>query len=223
MTAMNPSGALSDDMLETLRVTPPDTGDITDDLSQQGVTSMRSITDQAQIASREPVNEGEVVFPNGRRVKISDLNIDMEYMAGDHTSIFADTARFLKNPIPGAMYVWAKKDDPAALAKVRGHLYRRVELDELKEDIDLPISVIESVTTHKTAGKKEYVAMYDVQLMEVLPEAVKRLYKLPAAQAVMKQAGNVPFRQLSERVKDLTGGRASVEMTRKEVRSPVGE
>jgi hypothetical protein len=196
-----------------------DDGDVTQSFSDQAVTSLRKLT-----ATPEQINQkaedGYVVFPNGRKVRISDLNLDHEYLSGDHSSIFADTAKFLKDPMPGAMYVWAKKDDPQAAAKVRSHLYRRVELDELKDDIDLPIAQYE-LTTHKNAGKKAYAQMFDVQLMEVTPEAVKRLYKLPAAQAIMKQAGHAPFNALREQVKEMTKGQASVEMTRKEVLSPI--
>jgi hypothetical protein len=218
MTAMNPklTGEQADLLLNDAGI---ETGDVTEDFSQQAVTSLRNLTaTPEQIANRaEP---GYVVFPNGRKVKISDLNLDHEYLAGDHKSIFADTAKYMKDPLPGAMYVWAKKDDPLAAAKVRSHLYRRVELDELKDDIDLPISQYELVT-HKNAGKKAYAQMFDVQLMEVTPEAVKRLYKLPAAQAIMKQAGGAPFERLKDQVKELTRGQASVEYTRKEVLSPI--
>lgn len=191
-----------------------------DDLSQQGAAAARG-ANQQQISDR--VQSDEVVFPNGRKVKVADLNLDHEYLSGDHSSIFADTSKFLKNPMPGAMYVWAKANDPRALAKVRAHQYRRVELDELLDDIDLPISAVEALTTHKNAGAKKYVQMFDVQLMEVPPEAVKRLYKLPAAHAIMKAAGNLPFDALKNRVEELTRGQATVEVTRKEVLSPITE
>lgn len=193
---------------------------INDDLSTQGVASMRSLESQARAVS-EGVVDGEVVFPNGRRMKVSDLNLDHEYLSGDHSSIFADTAKYLRDPIPGAMYVWAKANDPNALSKVRQHLYRRVELDELKDDVDLPISAVEQLSTHKTAGQKHYVQMYDVQLMEVPPEAVKRLYKLPAAQAIMKAAGNLPFDQLKRQMGEMSKGGVQLEYTRKEVLSPI--
>jgi hypothetical protein len=219
--------ALTDEERETLKA-----GGIVDDLSTQGASEGRRLAEQAQGASHR-LAPGTVAFPNGRIVRVEDLDIDHEYLAGNYTSIFADTAKYLKNPLPGAMYVWAKKDDPNALAKVRSHLYRRVELDELVDDCDLPVSMLEgqeSTTTapqkpntHPTAGKKNYVVMYDVQLMEVRPEAVKRLYGLPAIQAKAKMLANMPLQQLKGQVEDLTGKRATVEYDSKVVHRPVGE
>lgn len=214
MSTSGAMGAQPTDELEALA-----RSGINDDLATQGVTSMRSLQAQAETASR--ASDGYVYYPNGGRRKVSDLNLDHEYTSGDHSSIFVDTAKYLKSPLPGAMYVWAKANDPNALGKVRQHLYRRVELDELKDDVDLPISAVEAMTTHANAGKKQYVQMYDVQLMEVPPEAVRKLYHLPAAQAIMKAAGNLPFDQLKQQVSDMTRGQASIEYTRREVMSPI--
>ncbi len=203
---------------------------INDDLSTQAVAQGRRLEEQASHASRE-LQPGQLAFPNGRIVNVEDLDLDHAYITGNYTSIFADTAKYMKSPLPGAMYVWAKKDDPHALSKVRSHLYRRVELEELHDDCDLPISIVvaeqtvpgSKPNTHTTAGKKNYVVMFDVQLMEVGPEAVKRLYKLPAAQAQIRALGNIPLQQFRDRVKDVTKGGAQVEFESKVVRRPIGE
>ena len=148
-------------------------------------------------------DEAYTVLPGGRRAAISQF-IDHDYIPGEHSSIFADATKFMKEVKPGCKYVWAAKHDPGTFAKVRAQMYRPVQKDEIRDDTATPIE------THKMAGK-EYVGVYDVILMEVPERAVKQLYQWPEAQAVMKTAQGTAFQNLKGRLEGETGGKVTAE------------
>jgi hypothetical protein len=156
-------------------------------------------------------------------VKLSTF-VDHEYLAEDHTSIFAkDPATYLREPDPDCMYVWPAKADPHLFARIRGGSYRPVSTGELRDDCALP------VTTHTVAGivhdepqpdgsvkavPTSMVAVYDLVLMEVSPQAVKRFYRWPQYQAALRTAQNLPFEQLRQQIEQESRGRATAAMTR---------
>jgi hypothetical protein len=166
---------------------------------------------QSLVRRNEAVGpEVRVALPNGQFANISDL-IDVNARPGNHTAIFSDTARFLKNPGPGCIYAWVNvKKSAEILGKVRSRMYRIVEIDELKDDEDIPI------TTHKMGGQ-QFVIVYDVALVEVQPRAIPELYKWRETLAIQKTVRNAAFEHLRNTVRNATEGRATAELTFKEI------
>lgn len=176
-------------------------------LGSMGEQSVQSIAAQRQ-QSIDAVNaadgKGYVVNPNGTVVPI-ETYLEHLYVASDHSSIFADPARFMKEPKKDCMYVWASKGDPKMFGRIRSHRYRPVTADELRDDTDLPIE------THTVSGDTKFVACYDVVLMEVPPQAVKELFKAREAQAAMRTATHVPFQNLKQQIESDSHGLATAE------------
>jgi hypothetical protein len=164
-------------------------------------------------ANKESIPSGQrVSLPNGKFANLEDL-IDVEMRPGNHTAIFSDTARFLKNPSPGCMYAWvdcSKKNEAAIMGKVRSKMYRIVTADEFDETADVPIA------THKMAGQ-DCVVVYDVVLVEIQPRAIKELYKYREAMAIRKTIRNEAFESLRSKISSQMEGRASVELEFKEI------
>lgn len=207
-------------------------------LSEQGVSSVNSILD-ARLAElgldreRQYGQGGQqfddiIMNPNGQKVHLAQI-LDHDYIAEDHSSIYADSDKYLIAPNPDCMYVWAAKNDAKLFARIRSGSYRPVGTDELKDDCDLPVTThtVPGIT-HKVEvpdGKGSYqtieeprrlVACYDVLLMEVQPKAVKALYKWPSFQAMLRTKQNLPFERFKKRVEDESKGYASATLTVRE-------
>lgn len=153
-----------------------------------------------------------VPLPNGQFANIEDL-IDVEMRPGNHTAIFSDTAKFLKNPTPGCMYAWvdaSKKNEASIMGKVRSKMYRIVTADEFDESLDIPIA------THKMSGQ-DCVVVYDVVLVEIQPRAIPELYKYREAMAIRKTIRNEAFELLKNKVRSQTNGRATAELEYREL------
>lgn len=170
------------------------------DLSRQGAAAAQHTAD----AQRAEMSGLEIVNPNGARVPVAQF-IDHLYLQEDHTSMFADVHKYMKDPKADCMYVWAAQKDPNTFGKIRSHAYRPVQMDEIRDDTPLPVE------THVISGEK-YVAVYDLILMEVPPGAVKRLYKTREAQAAIRTAQNLPFKNLKQRIEQESGGYATAEL-----------
>ena len=207
-------------------------------LSEQGVSSVNSILD-ARLAElgldrdRQYGQGGQqfddiIMNPNGQKVHLAQI-LDHDYIAEDHSSIYAESDKYLIAPNPDCMYVWAAKTDAKLFARIRSGAYRAVGTDELKDDCDLP------VTTHTVPGithkvevpdgkggfqvieeSRRLVACYDVLLMEVQPRAVKSLYKWPSFQAMLRTKQNLPFEKFRRRVEEISKGYASATLDIKE-------
>lgn len=176
------------------------------DLSQQGAASAQ------RVANEQRANDADSMViqnPNGAQVRVAQF-LDHAYLQTDDGSIFADPHRYLKHVKEDCMYSWPSQKDPATMAKIRSGAYRPVEMDEIREDTDIPIE------THVIAGQK-YVAVYDVILVEVQPAAVKRLYRSREAQAALRTAQGLPFQNLKNRVEQESGGIVTAEMEIKDV------
>ena len=143
------------------------------------------------------------VLPGGRKATVSQF-LDHNYHPGNHTSVFADPHKFMKVVNPTSRYVWASKSEPGTFAKIRSGRYVPVKKEDIRDDTDVPIE------THKMAGN-EYVAIYDVLLMEVPERAVYELFGYPEAQAVLRTARNQAFNQLRDTVEGETGGYGTAE------------
>lgn len=207
-------------------------------LSEQGVSSVNSILDarlaelgldrERQYGQGGQAFDDIIMNPNGQKVHLAQI-LDHDYIAEDHSSIYADSDKYLIAPNPDCMYVWAAKTDAKLFARIRSGSYRPVGTDELKDDCDLP------VTTHTVPGithkvevpdgkggtqvieePRRLVACYDVLLMEVSPRAVKSLYKWPSFQAMLRTKQNLPFEKFKKRVEAVSGGFASAELTVRE-------
>lgn len=153
-----------------------------------------------------------VPLPNGKFANLEDV-VDVEMRPGNHTAIFSDTARFLKEPTPGCMYAWvdcSKKNEAMIAGKIRSRMYRLVTADEFDDTADVPIA------THKMAGQ-DCVVVYDVVLVEVQPRAVKEMYRYREAQAIRRTIRNEAFEALKAKVNSQMEGRAAVEIEFKEI------
>lgn len=148
---------------------------------------------------------GWVTVPGGQIANLQQY-LDHTYYAEDHSSIFADPAKYMKEVKPDCMYVWASIKDPKTFGKKRSGLYRAVLAEEIRDDTELPIE------THTIAGE-QYVGCWDVVLFEVPADAVKRLYKWREAQAVLRTAHNLPFEKLKKRIEQESGGAATAEVS----------
>lgn len=153
----------------------------------------------------EGVDADQVVpLPGGTMARLADI-IDHDYTAEDHTSIFNDVEQYLLNPTPGAQYCWAAKDDPNTYGRERRKEYRRVDYTELRDDISLPL------TTH-VGPTGEYCCVYDLVLMEMPPDVVRKKRRWPAQAALLRTVRGVPFKQMKEGLSDMTGGGVRAEM-----------
>lgn len=148
--------------------------------------------------------DGLVPMPGGTIARLADI-IDHDYVPEDHTSIFNSVEQYLKHPMPGAQYCWAAKDDPNTYGRERRKEYRRVGYDEIREDCALPL------TTHM-GPTGEYCCVYDLVLMEMPPEVVKKKRRWPAQGALLRTVRGVPFQKMKDHVTDFSGGAVRAEM-----------
>jgi len=151
-----------------------------------------------------------VAMPGVRLERLADL-IDHDYVAEDHTSIFADAEKYLKNPKPGAVYCFPAIEGKAAnktFAMIRRGYYRAVTQDELRDDVEAPFY------THKTPAG-EFVCVYDVCFCEMTEQADKKLRQHPRQQALIRTAQAQGFKDFAGRARDLSGGavQASMDIT----------
>lgn len=172
-------------------------------LGEQAVTSRANARDSLRGINAFD-DKAYIILPNSTRQPLEQY-IEHAYSAGDHSSIFADVHRFMAEPKPGCMYVWAAKDSPRTWGFIRSERYRPVESHELADACDLP------VTSNEVGGKK-WVQCYDVLLMEVNPRAVRELYEKHRAQAALKTASHEPFRNLKQQVEGESRGLATASM-----------
>jgi len=144
-------------------------------------------------------NQGKrVALPNGRFADYNSL-VDQTYIPTDHTSIFADPKKFMKNPRPDCMYSWVDfKKEAAIMGKIRSGAYRPVEEEEMLDDKDIPMM------SHKMCGLA-LVTVYDVALMEVQPRAVAEMYKWREKLAIDRTVNNVSFAQFQQNVQRAAG------------------
>jgi hypothetical protein len=155
-----------------------------------------------QNAANKPSSGKRVALPNGRFADYASL-VDQTYIPQDHTSIFADPKKFMKNPRPDCMYSWVDyKKEAAVMGKIRSGAYRPVELEECFDDKDIPLF------THTMPGKISVVCVYDVALMEVQPRAVAEMYKWREKLAIDRTVNNVTFEQFRSTLERMTNGGA---------------
>lgn len=154
-----------------------------------------------QNAANKTTGGTRVALPNGRFADYNSL-VDQTYIPQDHTSIFADPKKFMKNPRPDCMYSWVDfKKEAAVMGKIRSGAYRPVEIDEVIDDTDIPLF------TQKMTGL-DLVAVYDVALMEVQPRAVAEMYKWREKLAIDRTVNNVTFQQFKSNIERMTNGGA---------------
>lgn len=152
-----------------------------------------------QNAVNSPVAGLKIALPNGRFADYNSL-VDQTYIPQDHTSIFADPKKFMKNPRPDCMYSWVDyKKEASVMGKIRSGAYRPVEIDEVIDDSDIPLF------TQKMTGL-DLVAVYDVALMEVQPRAVAEMYKWREKLAIDRTVSNMPFQQFKNNLERMTHG-----------------
>ena len=164
---------------------------------------LQRITEQRR--SYEGVAADQLVpMPGATLARLADI-IDHDYMPEDHTSIFSAVEAYLKSPTPGAQYCWAAKDDPNTFGRERRKEYRRVDYSELRDDCPLPL------TTH-VGPAGEYVCVYDLLLMEMPPDVVRKKRKWPAQGALLRTVRGVPFKTMKEGLHDMTGGGVNASM-----------
>jgi len=140
----------------------------------------------------------QIPLPNGKFADYNSL-VDQTYIPQDHTSIFADPKKFMKNPRPDCIYSWVDyKKEAAVMGKIRSGAYRPVELEEVYDDKDIPLF------THKLTGLN-VVAVYDVALMEVQPRAVAEMYKWREKLAIDRTVNNTSFAQFQNNLQRMAG------------------
>jgi hypothetical protein len=165
---------------------------------------------QATVNANTGYGEGLTVgMPNRGEVPLSGL-IDHDYVAEQHTSIFADAEKWLKDPLPeGAMVCFPAIEGKTAnktFAMERRGYYRRVTADMLRDDIDVPIY------THKSAVG-EFICVYDVCMMIMPADVARKLRSFPRQGALLRAAHGAAFKEFAGRTRDLTGGAARAQMT----------
>lgn len=174
----------------------------------ESATDALNAAERANRAADDIRTSVKIPLPNGKFGTL-DLFIDNDYRSGNYTSIFSDPSKFMKEVNPDCIYAWVafhKGSAESSLGgKIRSGAYRPVREDEIHDNFDLPIM------THKAAGET-LICVYDVALVEVQPQAVKRLYKWREQQAVTKTVRNAAYEFLKSRVEADTGGAARVEM-----------
>jgi hypothetical protein len=144
-----------------------------------------------------------VPLPNGRFASYDSL-VDQTYIPENHTSIFADPKKFMKNPRPDCMYAWVDyKKEAAIMAKIRSGAYRPVLMEEMSLDSDIPMSA-HKMGSHKGASL-DMVLVYDVALVEVQPRAVAEMYKWREKLAIDRTVNNVSFQQFRDRMNQVAG------------------
>lgn len=172
---------------------------------------MSSLPVPSSSSSVASPNKGvRIPLPNGRMGTFEDL-IDHDYRPGSHTSMFADPTKYMKEVNSDCQYGWVafRGDSNQAhlLGKVRSGAYRLVDSEEVLDDKDIPIM------THRLNGQ-DCVAIYDLILVEIQPQAVKRYYRHREQQALLKTVNNVAFGAFQQQVENASGGmvRASFEV-----------
>lgn len=145
-----------------------------------------------------------VPMPGATLARLADI-IDHDYIPEDHTSIFSSIVDYLEHPTPGADYCWAAKDDPNTYGRERRKEYRRVEYAEIRGDCPLPL------TTH-VGPTGEYCCVYDLVLMEMPPDVVRKKRRWPAQGALLRTVRGVPFKTMKSGLQDITGGAVHAQM-----------
>lgn len=163
---------------------------------------------QAMTKQRQSVEgvaaEALVPMPGATLARLADI-IDHDYIPEDHTSIFNAVEQYIKAPLPGAQYCWAAKDDPNTYGRERRKEYRRVEYVEIIDNCPLPL------TTH-VGPTGEYCCVYDLVLMEMPPDIVRKKRRWPAQGALLRTVRGVPFKTMKDGLADMTGGAVRSEM-----------
>jgi len=188
----------------------------------QDTFSLQAARGASQIEKqhREAEQSGRAIcaLPNGEFGFLDEANDfigDQAYLSGHHKSLFGEASSLLESPKPGHKYVWAAKLSPKGdranaqtMANVRSKRYRLVGIDELRQDLDLPVE------EHKFAGEK-VAGIVDVILCELTPQAQKQLYQWRAFDAKRKTNRWESFRELQDRVQSMSGGKVTAEIEQK--------
>jgi len=156
--------------------------------SEKAVEAAQHIEAERRDSAKPHESIGTIVLAGtGKRVDISAFHVDHDYIPSSGKSFYGDAVRHIKEPLPGAMYVWAgisglhKK---STISKIRAKQYRPIEETELIEDSDLPFDAHKLLI--RSDREVNAVCIHDLILCEVHPKAVRELYWNREAEAALK-------------------------------------
>src|ERR1700722_4454993 len=107
----------------------PDHGQQAATSAQQAFNKRRDELNRGGNTNTNGMGEGIVVLPQGGFARVSDY-LDHDYIAANHSSFSPEPSRFMEDPDPECMYVWAAKSDKHTFARIRSHMYEPVTPEE---------------------------------------------------------------------------------------------
>jgi len=164
-------------------------------------------------------NSGPCAIPGGHSISMEELvgtNIKFEGMY-NHRSKFSDVGSYLKNPQPEHMYAWRvydrnqrgglKTDASRADSlynEMRRGLVRAVEVDELKDDHDLPYDMhaIQPRGQDGDVSSVETITYRGMMLVELSEEAYHSQYLSRIAKTAQELSGQAYAEAFSNKVRE---------------------
>ena len=148
------------------------------------------------------VSLGMVAVTGGYRISIEDLvGADLRPEWIIVKSPFANERDLLKQPNPDCQYVWRVFDrnsrikgditrSDALFQGIRKGWYRLVQVDELKDEVDIPYSSVD-LFNGRDPGNDDAVVLKGLVLVELTKQAYDYEYRQRVLQAAMNSDPNV--------------------------------
>lgn len=158
--------------------------------AHSGVSVAQSAS-HAEAKALQQRRQNDSIAKGGNAVPLpGGIMVGIEAFAGleslptaDHRKYLAEPEKYiLKNPTPGARYVWASRDEKyngdMTSGAIRSGRYRPVKKTEIRDHVDFDLHF-------KTGtGTNQYVCWRDCMLCEMSPEYAALQYDQPVAEYI---------------------------------------
>ena len=137
-------------------------------------SSLAALKAQKEVSSGDG---GYTVGPFGRLIPNKQF-ASMAFAFRDPKMFLYDPRGMIKNPEPGWEYAWPIMDNPETQAKLRGGVYKYVDIGECDPHTSAEVTTQKGIDGAAGSGR---VLWYKHVLVKMSPEAWSRQYEAPAA------------------------------------------
>jgi len=172
-------------------------------------SSLQALKAAKEVASGDG---GYTVGPFGRLLPNKQF-ASMAFAFRDPKTFLYDPRGMIKNPEPGWEYAWPIMDDPATQAKLRGGVYKYVDIGECDPHTSAEVTTQKGIDGAAGTGR---VLWYKHVLVKMSPEAWNRQYEAPAAFSQTRLSNEME--SFKDKVNNISKGvaRGSVEIKENE-------
>jgi hypothetical protein len=181
--------------------------DVTDTLNKQ------------ERASKGKKPTAGVPLPGGKRMALGDF-IGHEFRPERRTSVFTDAIKYLKHQDPDCMYVWknaAKGHNHELMQGIRMGYYRPITVDDMVDEIDVPIGSLTLPSRDNSAGECQAVVLRDLVLVEVRADKASSQYKSREYEAAARTVPSSVRAQFEGQLGNLADGLVGFEAEENDV------